>query len=130
MSGIMVPTASRFLSASSLSSELMFTLFGRLHLGRLPSEQQRHESLSKQLKKILMNAQEAVAALNAIKAQNAKALAEIRGKLDGLLKTIEDLQGTIANGQLPQEVTDAISAVATSSQELDDIVPDAPPPTP
>ena len=77
-----------------------------------------------------MNAEQAVAKLNEIKAQNEKALGEIRGKLDALLKTIEDLQGTIANQELPQSVTDAISAVATSSQALDDIVPDAPPPAP
>lgn len=75
-----------------------------------------------------MNETEALAALAAIKSQNEKALGEIRGKLDGLLTTIADLEAAIANQGLPQSVADAIAAVASSSQALDDVVPDAPTP--
>lgn len=74
-----------------------------------------------------MTADEAVAQLVAIKEQNSKALGEIRGKLDGLLQTIQDLQDAILNQPLPQVVADAIAEVAASSQALDDVVPDAPP---
>ena len=74
-----------------------------------------------------MTADEAVAQLVAIKEQNSKALGEIRGKLDGLLQTIQDLQDAILNQQIPQAVADAIAEVAASSQALDDVVPDAPP---
>jgi len=76
-------------------------------------------------KRLLMNAEQAVTALNDIKAQNAKALGEIRGKVDALAATITALEATIAGGELPQAVADAIAAVKASSQELDDVVPDA-----
>jgi hypothetical protein len=78
-------------------------------------------------KRLIMTADEAVAQLVAIKEQNSKALGEIRGKLDGLLQTIQDLQDAILNQPLPQVVADAIAEVAASSQALDDVVPDAPP---
>lgn len=74
-----------------------------------------------------MNAQEAVAKLNEIKDQNAKALGEIRGKLDEHLAKITALEEAIANQEIPQAVADAIAAAKESSQALDDIVPDAPP---
>jgi uncharacterized coiled-coil protein SlyX len=77
---------------------------------------------------IFMNAQEALAALNDIKAQNTKALGEIRGKLDMLISKIVALEEAVANQQIPAAVADAIAELKASSQALDDIVPDDAPP--
>lgn len=65
-----------------------------------------------------MTIQETIEQVHAVRVQNEKARAEILAK-------IAELQG---NQQVPPELTDAIAAAKASSQALDDIVPDAPPP--
>ena len=76
-------------------------------------------------KRLLMNAEQAVAAINEIKDQNTKALGEIRTKVDGLVATIVTLEAAVLNAEIPQSVVDAIAGAKAASQELDDLVPDA-----
>lgn len=78
-----------------------------------------------------MNINEAVAALKAASEQNTKALGEIRSLVNTLNLRIETLEEAAENQTLPAALTEAIAAVRATSQELDDVVPDAPPaPTP
>lgn len=90
-------------------------------LGWVVWRQQAHNE------RLNMNVEQAVAELKAIKDQSAKALGEIRSKLNELNLKIESLEEAVRNQELPQSVVDAIAAIKASSQELDDVVPDAPP---
>ncbi len=48
---------------------------------------------------------------------------------DEILSKIAELEAAVGNaGDLPPEVVDAVAAVVGAAQQLDDIVPDAPPP--
>ena len=69
-----------------------------------------------------MKLEELSAQLLSVSAQMAKAKDEILSK-------IAELEAAVGNaGELPQEVVDAVAAVVGAAQQLDDIVPDAPPP--
>lgn len=116
----------------------MKSLFGRIHLGRLPDEQQRHQALLKLLRKIMATAEELIADINAVKdkltAANTK-LTKIGTETDGLLAKIKELEDAIAAGNVPQSVVDAFNSVKeqagtieTALQAQDDKVPDAPTP--
>ncbi len=119
----------------------MKTLFGRIHFGRLPTEQQRHQSLLKKLDNIMATAKEMADQIDAL-TERAKAdterLAKIGTESDALLKTIQDLKDAIANStSVPPEVEAAFGRLSTQYDVLsgtitadDDKVPDAPPPTP
>lgn len=66
------------------------------------------------------------ATLNAIKAQQEKADAEIRTKLDDQKKAIENLTNQLGDIDIPADAQAALEALQVSTQALDDIVPDAP----
>jgi hypothetical protein len=70
-----------------------------------------------------MKLEELSAQLLTVSNQMTKARDEILGK-------IAELEVAVGNAQeLPQEVVDAVAAVVGAAQQLDDIVPDLPPPT-
>jgi predicted nucleic acid-binding Zn-ribbon protein len=89
-------------------------------LGRVWWRQQRNE-------RNIMNLQEAVQALTDDSAQKTKALGEIRGLVDTLNIKIKALEDAAQNQEIPVALADAIAATRTISQQLDDVVPDAPP---
>ena len=69
-----------------------------------------------------MKLEELSAQLLSVSSQMAKAKDEILSK-------IAELEAAVGNAaDLPQEVVDAVAAVVGAAQQLDDIVPDAPPP--
>jgi uncharacterized coiled-coil protein SlyX len=137
------------------NSKLLKTLFGRIHLGRLPAEQERHRSLLNALHKIMSTQAEIVAQLNAateqLKANNLR-LATINGivtkvgsETDTLQQRIKDLEAAVANQSgASQELIDAsaalkaqsdlqattVDALEANAKADDDKVPDAPAPTP
>ena len=67
------------------------------------------------------------ATLSAIKAQQEKADAEIRTKLDEQKKAIENLTNQLGDIDIPADAQAALEALQASTQALDDIVPDAVP---
>ncbi len=72
-------------------------------------------------RRIEMKLEELSAALLTVSNQMAKAKDEI-------LTRIAELEAAVGNaGELPPEVVDAVNAVIGAAQQLDDIVPDAPP---
>ncbi len=77
------------------------------------------------IKLILMNQAQELAALQAITSQLGKVNDEIQSKLKAL-------QDAIDAGTVSPEVEAAVTGLTTAAQKLDDIVPDAPttPPTP
>lgn len=75
---------------------------------------------------ILMNQAEALAALVAIKAQNAKVFTEVSAKLTELTGKIAQLEEQITNGALPEEIANTITEIKTGLQLTDDLIPDAP----
>lgn len=131
----------------------MKTLFGWIHVGRLPAEQQRHQSLLKQLKQIMDTQADIVAQLNTateqLRTTNLR-LATLNGlvtkvgtETDTLQQRIKDLEAAVANQtNASQELVDAAKALkaqtdlqATTVDALeanvkadDDKVPDAAPP--
>ncbi len=74
-----------------------------------------------------MNLTEAIAALSDDSAQKTKALGEIRGLVDTLGARIKALEDAAQNQEIPAALADAIAATRAISQQLDDLVPDAPP---
>ena len=69
-----------------------------------------------------MKLEELSAQLLSVSNQMAKAKDEILSK-------IAALEAAVGNaGELPPDVVDAVNAVIGAAQQLDDIVPDAPPP--
>lgn len=74
-----------------------------------------------------MNLQEAIQALTDDAAQKTKALGEIRGLVDTLNVRIKALEDAAQNQEIPAALSDAIAATRVISQQLDDVVPDAPP---
>ncbi len=76
------------------------------------------------IKRIIMNQAQELAALQALTTQVGKANDEVLAKLKAL-------QDTIDNNPVSPEVEAAVAALTTAVQKVDDIVPDAPtPPTP
>jgi septal ring factor EnvC (AmiA/AmiB activator) len=124
----------------------MTTLFGRITIGRLPDEQQRHNSLLRELKNIMATEAEIVEQLKAVTAQ-LKASNEKIAATNALLLKIgmetDKLKDQIANlpvvGASPELVaaledikttSDAASALAdqgaATATTVDEKVPDAP----
>lgn len=66
-----------------------------------------------------MELSEVAQALTELKAQLGKAKDEIVGKIDAL-------QTELGNVQLPEEAVAALNELRAVTQQLDDIVPDAP----
>jgi ABC-type transporter Mla subunit MlaD len=99
----------------------MTLLFGFLTIGRLPSEQQRHNRLLRELKKIMATLNEVTSQLNQantlLAAQSSqiadtKALiVKIGTETDRLKKQIEDLPPV---GDAPQDLVDALEAIKTT----------------
>lgn len=82
--------------------------------------QKRLHFLTRQNIQIIMNQEELLGQLQALKAQNEKAKGEIVGKIDAL-------ETALANqGNTTPEVDAALADLKTSIQGTDDIVPDAP----
>lgn len=54
------------------------------------------------------------------------AVTQLRKGTDEVLTKIKDLQTAVDANEVPQPVVDAVAALTTASQTLDDIVPDAP----
>jgi chromosome segregation ATPase len=115
----------------------MFPLCGWIHLGRLPTDQQRHQSLLNELKQIMKTAQELAAEIDALTVraqQDTARLQKIGAETEKLLKTIQDLKDVIANNTgVPPEVEAAFArlneqygALATVIAADDDKVPDEP----
>lgn len=129
----------------------MKTLFGRIHLGRLPNEIERHNQLLRELKKIRMKTEEAVELLNAANAKlntantaltDTKALViKVGGETDKLKEQIANLP---LPGDASPELVAAIAAISTTIDNtaalanqakeaagvVDAKVEDAPDPTP
>lgn len=63
--------------------------------------------------------------LQAINAQQTKALGEIGAKLGELNNRIADLEATLSTEELSPESQQALDAVIAGAQALDDIIPDA-----
>lgn len=113
----------------------MKSLFGRIHLGRLPNEQQRHKQLLGELSKIMATEKEIAAELLSVKAKLESSTAKITKigtETDSLLTKIQALQDTIDAGTVSPELQAAFDAVKTQADTLestatgvDDKVPDA-----
>jgi anion-transporting ArsA/GET3 family ATPase len=87
-------------------------------------------NITPDLKEIQMLLSEAIASITASDAELKKAQGEIVAKLETLQASIADLQNQLANAPLTAEQQAAVDAVAADAKALDDIVPDAPAPTP
>jgi uncharacterized phage infection (PIP) family protein YhgE len=68
-----------------------------------------------------MNHAELISALGTIGSQLVKANGEIQTKIQALTDAVNAAGDTV-----PQDVADAVTALQTAAQALDDIVPDAP----
>lgn len=88
------------------------------------------EALERKVTKLMANVNELEGELRTIRQQNEKALGEIRSKLDELLLRITTLEGQLANQELPDGAQAELTALKVAAQALDDVVPDAPTPTP
>lgn len=88
--------------------------------------------LNNKLDQIIMTQTELAAGLKAIQTQVGKVAAEQAARFDVLTAKIVELEALIGTGgAIGTEVTDALAAVQTALQALDDVIPDAPPaPTP
>lgn len=77
---------------------------------------------------------ELAADLKAVLAQQQKTAGEITAvqkSVDDLKAQIVVLEGQInAGGTVTQELIDAVAAVKTQAQVVDDLIPDVPPPAP
>ena len=129
----------------------MKTLFGRIHLGRLPDEQQRHKQLLRELKKIMKTLEQAIDELNAansalgganaIISETKAVIVKVGTETDKLKEQIANLP---PNGNASPELEAAIESLkattaATSALVgeakaaagvVDEKVEDAPAPTP
>jgi predicted nucleic acid-binding Zn-ribbon protein len=92
----------------------MFT-FGLVHFGRLPTEQQRHQSLLQQLRKIMATQAEIVAQLKTandqLKASNDR-LSAVNATVLKIGTETDKLKDQIANLPLNDASPDLIAAVA------------------
>lgn len=79
---------------------------------------------------IIMNINQAIEELRFAAEQNIKALGEIRNLVNTLNTRIQTLEDAAQNQELPAALSEAIAAVKATSQQLDDVVPDAEPPAP
>lgn len=79
------------------------------------------QGLSNQLKELIMKTSEIKAFVEGIQSQVEKAKVEITNKIAALEEAINN------GGEVPQEVVDALDALKTSVQGVDDIVPDETP---
>lgn len=75
---------------------------------------------------IMTTQTELQAALAASNAQLQKAFGELRGAVDTLTQQVRDLTDAVQNAPVSPELQAAADAIKATSQELDDIVPDAP----
>ena len=127
----------------------MTTLFGVLTFGRLPKEQQRHQSLLKLIRQIMATQNESAALLNLaneqLKASNARItetrniVVKVGAETDTLKQRITDLENSMPDNA-SQELEDAVAAIKetvgaqslqidalkTSATAVDEKVPDAP----
>lgn len=71
------------------------------------------------LKEYAMKLSDLTAQVHAVDEQLTKAKAEILAKIDELTTALADME-------IPPEAVEALAALATTAQGLDDIVPDAP----
>lgn len=94
----------------------------------------RLHNLEHQLKHIMATQSELAADLKAVLAQQQKTAGEITAvqkSVDDLKAQIVVLEGQIsAGGTVTQELIDAVAAVKTQAQVVDDLIPDVPPPAP
>jgi hypothetical protein len=85
------------------------------------------------LKEIIMASNtELTAKLDAVAVQQQKTIGEIaalQGTVTDLRQSVVDLQAVIAaGGEPPPELVAAVDKVASLAQQVDDAIPDAPPP--
>lgn len=130
----------------------MKSLFGWIHIGSLPNEQQRHQALLKLIRKIMATEAEIIAQLNEaneqLKAANTKIenttviLVKVGTETDALKARITALEEQIAKGNVSPELvaafealkatataqSDAITSLQSAATTVDDKVPDAPTP--
>ena len=69
-------------------------------------------------------------ALNKLTEQEGKIAKEQSDRFDALTAKIQELTDIINAGEVTPEVTAALAGLQTAVQSLDDVIPDAPPPTP
>ncbi len=86
----------------------------------------QYEEIIKQLNKIQMTTDEAVAQLDAIKTDLAEGDAEIRAELVKLNTRITELEELIRNGAVPDVIAAKIAEIKGSSKAIADIVPNTP----
>lgn len=87
-----------------------------------PSQPATKQDLA-QIERILVNIQEATAALTAAAAKQDEALSEIGTKIVELQTTIANLQDQLATAAISPEAQAAVEAVVAKANQLADIVP-------
>lgn len=104
-------------------------LFGRIHLGRLPTEQQRHKSLLQQLRKIMATLNEVTAQLNEANARLNTAngqLAETKALIVKVGTETDRLKDQLANlpptGDASPELVAALEAIKATVASTVDMV--------
>lgn len=81
----------------------------------------------KAIKQLTMKLNEAIEALGATKTQLTKVVGEVRGvqtEVNTLKDKVKALEEAAANGDIPQELADAITGVKDQTQVVDDTIPD------
>lgn len=89
-----------------------------------------HRGLRRALEEIQDNQKKIMATQQEEAARIAAFTVQVRKAIDEILKRIADLQEAVNNAPASEELTAAVAALGVAVQAADDIVPDAPPPTP
>jgi len=104
------------------------SLFDRI-FGR-PSPVEELERDLKGLLKLAKESRNIMATQAEAAAELAAKTAQIRKAIDEIVTKIAALEEAVKNSPVSQELADAIAALGVAVQAADDIVPDAPTPTP
>ncbi len=85
------------------------------------------DGLQKLLKELMAKISTLEGSLGEVKAKVTKAFGEIRAKIDEQSAKIEELTKALEDGEIPAGAQTALDELNAITQQLDDIVPDAPP---
>lgn len=79
---------------------------------------------------VIYNQFKIMASQDELAAEIRAANAQIRKAVDEVLEKIAALEEAVRNNPPAQSIIDAVAELKAASQAADDVVPDAPPPTP
>ena len=99
-------------------------------LGRRPNPLADLEDTVKRLVKLVKESRTIMATQADLAAEVAAKTAQIRKAIDEITTKLAALEEAVKNAPVSQELADAVAALGVAVQAADDVVPDAPPPTP